>query len=191
MRPWYCHARPQGSGPPSCDPNGAGGAVIEAFSIIAEVAVGLAGFAGVAVILGRGPGRWNPGDANRIRLLLRAAFGALFVSLVPIGLERSGVSEELSIRCGAVVLLVVVLAFAFSAERAVRDPDESSRRVFSVGAARAMRMVALLVLAAQVAAASGRVGRAADGLFFFGLVSLLGYAAFGFVRLLFIRPADE
>jgi hypothetical protein len=54
-----------------------------------------------------------------------------------------------------------------------------------------MRMVALLVLAAQVAAASGRVGRAADGLFFFGLVSLLGYAAFGFVRLLFIRPADE
>jgi hypothetical protein len=59
--------------------------VIETVSVIAEVDVGLAGFAGVAVVLGRGPGRWGAADALRIRLLLTAAFAALFASLIAIG----------------------------------------------------------------------------------------------------------
>jgi hypothetical protein len=166
-------------------------ALIESLSIIAEVAVGLAGFAGVAVVLGRGPGRWNPADENRVRLLLYAAFGALFASLASIGVASTGLGEELSVRCGAAVLVIVIVAFARSAERAVRDHDESSPTVFSRAAARVMRAIAGIVLIAQAGAASGLTGGAANGLFFFGLVALLGYAAFGFARLIFIRPAGE
>jgi hypothetical protein len=47
------------------------------------------------------------------------------------------------------------------------------------------------VLVGQLATALGVAGRAGPGLLFFGLVALLGYAALGFVRLLFIRPADD
>jgi hypothetical protein len=83
----------------------------------------------VAVVLGRGPGRWNPADASRIRLLLYAAFAALFVSLVPVGLARSGAGEALSIRCGSGALLLAILAFGIAAERALRRLEAPSRRV--------------------------------------------------------------
>jgi hypothetical protein len=47
--------------------------MIEVLSFVAQVKAGIAGFAGVAVVLGRGPGRWSPADRFRIRSLLYAA----------------------------------------------------------------------------------------------------------------------
>jgi hypothetical protein len=83
--------------------------LIEALSLIAEVAVFLAGFGGVAVVLGRGPGRWSPGDALRIRLLFTAALGALFASLIATGTGWAGAPEPTSVRLGAAALLICQL----------------------------------------------------------------------------------
>ncbi len=142
-------------------------------------------------MLGRGPGRWNPADADRIQLMLRAAFGALFAALAPIGFAAAGLSDDGALRCGAVVLFAVVAAFSLSAERTVRRMRAISPRVFSERVAQFIRGVGMLVMAAQVAAASGATGRAAAGFVFFGQVALLGYCAFAFVRLIFIRPVED
>ena len=164
---------------------------MDALALVAEISVGLAGFAGVAVMLGRGPGRWSAGDAARIRLLLGAAFGALFGSLVPIGLSGSGVREQLSVQIGAAVLLVVFALWSVSASRIVPRLPPEERAVFDPRIAQVIRATSFMTMGLLLLAASGLVGRAAYGLLFLGLFLLLGYAAFGFVRLMFVRPSPD
>jgi hypothetical protein len=67
----------------------------EAFlTTCAEIGITLAGFSGIAAVLGRrGQGEWSELDAFRMRLLLRASFGAVVFSLLPIGLAAAGLSE--------------------------------------------------------------------------------------------------
>jgi hypothetical protein len=164
---------------------------VDALALVAEIAVGLAGFAGVAVMLGRGPGRWSDGDAARIRLLLWAAFGALFASLVPIGLVWTGVPERPSLQIGAGVLFLVFALWSFGASRMVGGLSPEERAVFDPRVALVIRTTSFSTMAGLVAAASGLLGRATAGLVFLGLCLLLGYAAFGFVRLMFVRPGSE
>jgi hypothetical protein len=53
---------------------------------LAEVSLGLAGFAGIVVVFGRGPGALPPADSLRLAALVGASFGTLFLSLIPIAL---------------------------------------------------------------------------------------------------------
>jgi hypothetical protein len=164
---------------------------LEALSLVAEIAVGLAGFSGVAVVLGRGPGRWNAGDAARIRLLLGSAFAALFASLVPIGLVWTGMSEPLGVRIGAGVLLIALVLWSIGASRSVSRLSSEERAVFDPRVARFIQAVSFATMGAMVVVGAGLAGRAAAALFFLGLLLTLGYAAFGFARLLFVRPRAE
>jgi len=163
----------------------------EALSIVAQVAVGLAGFAGVAVLLGRGPGNWHPVDAVRIRGLLYAAFGALFASLTPIAVSLGGATEAVSVRCGSIAVLVVIFLWARTLGRVIRRLDDESRAVFHPGVAIVILSISIVAAFAQIANIFGIVGTAGPGVFFLGLLLLLGYAAFGFVRLMFARPGGD
>jgi hypothetical protein len=168
--------------------------VIEALSTIALIAVGLAGFAGVAVTLGRGPGRWALADAVRIRALLYGAFGALFASLIPIGLLLAGTPEAQSLRFGSIGLFVVlvswVITFNWNIRRALRI-DGESRVVLDARVGVVILAATVLVATVQLVVGLGFAVSRAPGLFFFGLVALLGYVALGFVRLIFVRPRDD
>ena len=164
--------------------------MIEAFSLIAEVAVGLAGFTGVAVVLGRGPRRWSGADALRIRLLLTAAFAALFASLFAVGCHSAGAGETASVRLGAGVLLIGQVYWGRVAAQISRlEPADLA--LFDVRLALFFRVVAYSSWAAQGVAISGVAPALTTWLFLYGLLACLGYAAFGFVRLLFIRPGSE
>lgn len=165
--------------------------MIDALSIVAQVAVGLAGFGGVAVVLGRGPGRWTAVDAVRIRGLLYAAFGALFASLVAVGVSIAGGTEELATRCGAGMVMVVIVLWAGTIGREIPRLDAASRSVFDPRVAVVIMAALALGVVAQLVTVAGFAGRFGSALFFLGLVALLGYAAFGFIRLLFRRPLDE
>ena len=70
----------------------------ETLSTIAELALGLAGFTGVLVVLGRQPGRFSPAEGFRLAVLLVASLSALFLSLVPLSCTTSA---SLGHRCGA------------------------------------------------------------------------------------------
>lgn len=166
-------------------------AVIEAISLIAEISVGLAGFAGVAVVLGRGPGRWGGGDSLRIRLLLGAAFTALFASLVATGVRWAGAGEAWSVRLGAGALLVGQVYWISALARQIRYLEPVERSLFNPRLAVLFGVIALTSCVAQAAALSGFVGHLAPWLFLYGLLSCLSYAALGFVRFMFIRPASD
>jgi hypothetical protein len=164
---------------------------MDALTLIAEVAVGLAGFAGVAVMLGRGPGRWQGGDALRIQILLGAAFIALFGSLFVIGLITTGVGESPSLRAGAALLAVCIASWTVLAVRGRGRLDPESSAVFSERIARVIGTLTVAAFGAQLVVALGFAGRAEFGLFYAGLFFALLYAAFAFVRLMFVRPASE
>jgi hypothetical protein len=153
--------------------------------------VGIAGFAGVAVVLGRGPGHWGRGDAIRIRLLLTAAFTALFGSLIAIGSHWAGAGEPASVRLGAAALFIGQLYWGFVVGRQISGLEPSERALFDPKLAIFFRAVLYSSLGAQVVAISGLARSTAPWLFLWGLLVCLGYAAIGFVRLLFIRPGSE
>jgi len=163
--------------------------LIEALSLIAEVAVGLAGFAGVAVMLGRGPGRWSPGDALRIRLLLTAAFTALFATLIAIGSEWAGTAERTSVQLGAAALLSGQVYWGAVVARQIPRLEPPERALFDPRLALLFRVTMYSSWGAQLVALSGLLAPAGRWLFLYGLLVCLAYAALAFVRLLYIRPA--
>jgi len=152
--------------------------------------VGLAGFAGIAVVLGRGPGHWGGGDSLRIRLLLGAAFTALFASLVATGAHWAGAGEARSIQLGAGALLAGQAYWIAVPARQVQHLESAERSLFNPRLAALFRVIAFSSCAAQVAALSGFLGQVAPWLFLYGLLCCLSYAALGFVRFMFIRPSS-
>jgi hypothetical protein len=69
--------------------------------------------------------------------------------------------------------------------------DPSDRALFDPRLASFFRVVAFSSWGAQIVAISGFFSAVASWLFLYGLVASLGYAAFGYVRLLFVRPSSE
>jgi hypothetical protein len=165
--------------------------LVEALSLIAEVAIGLAGFGGVAVVLGRGPGRWSPGDALRIRLLFTAAFAALFASLIAAGSGWAGAPEPTSVRLGAAALLFGQLYWGLAVARQIPRLEPSEQELFDPRLALLFRLIMYSSWGAQLVALSGVLAQAGRWLFLYGLLISLAYAALAFVRLLYVRPASE
>jgi hypothetical protein len=120
-----------------------------------------------------------------------AAFTALFASLIAIGSEWAGAGEAASVRLGAVALLVGQVYWGIVARGQISRLEPSDRALFNPQLAVFFRVVAYSSWAAQVVAISGISGHLASWLFLYGLLACLGYAAFAFIRLLFVRPISE
>jgi hypothetical protein len=165
---------------------------MEVLTIIAEVSIGLAGFGGVVLVLAKGPGEWDPADAIRIRFLLVAAFGALFSSLVPLGTVWGGASEATGIRWGSAVLLLFLSYWMAGGVRAVTRLEPEAREMFSPSIAILMLAVWLFASVGQLAVVLALTGpEVSRWLFFVGLLCPMAYAAFVFIRLIFVRPPER
>ena len=161
-----------------------------ALSLIAQISLGLAGFAGILISLGRGPGRWHPADALRIRLLLINVLGSLFSSVVAVGLEASTLWSAQSERIGAAILLLFILYYLNTTMRGARRIDGASA-LFNIRILILYRTLAVLAVIAQAIVVLGYGGRAVFLLYFAGLLWGIFYGAFGFVRLVYVRPREE
>jgi hypothetical protein len=76
----------------------------------AQIAVGLAGFTGVASVLGRrGDAAHDRAQAERLRGMIETALLVAAASLLPIVVERAGVAEPLAWRISAGVFLAVAV----------------------------------------------------------------------------------
>ena len=62
----------------------------DGLTAIAEVAIGLAGFSGVVVVLGRQPGEFTRVETGRLVVLLLSSLGAMFFALVRSGAPLGG-----------------------------------------------------------------------------------------------------
>jgi len=158
---------------------------------LSEVSLGLAGFAGIVVVFGRAPGALAPADSFRLLALVGGSLGTLFLSLVPIALSAVGLPEpELWQWSSAIMVAVAVPAHLFSALRARRDVAEILEVVpvylLPIGAS-----LFLANLAAQICNALGVGWAPSFGVYLFGLLLYLGFAALQFARMLFVRPGSS
>jgi hypothetical protein len=155
---------------------------------LSEVSLGLAGFAGIIVVFGRGPGALPPADSLRLAALVAASLGTLFFSLIPIALGFVGVPEpELWGWSSAIMLVAVVPAHVVGVLWMRRNREE----ILEVAPLRLLVFIATIILAnliAQVCNALGVGSLPMFGVYLFGLILYLLFAAIQFARMLFVRP---
>ncbi len=69
----------------------------DALTTVAEIAIAIAGFSGIAAVLGRrSDGEWAPTDVLRLRLLLRASFAIVILCFLPIVLSSASVAPKMT-----------------------------------------------------------------------------------------------
>jgi hypothetical protein len=158
---------------------------------LAEVSLGLAGFAGIVVIFGRGQGALPPADSLRLAALVGASLATLFLSLIPIALGFLGVGEpEVWQWSSAIMVIVMVPAHVTGALRIRRI----AAQMFEVTPVYLLAFVACLLLGnliAQVCNCLGVGSLPNFGVYLSGLIVYLGFAATQFARMLFVRPGTS
>ena len=167
---------------------------MEAFDTLlslAEVSLGLAGFAGIVVVFGRGPGELAPADSFRLLALVGCSLGTLFLSLIPIALGFVGVPEPALWQWSSAMLIAAgVPAHLFAFARIRRD----AAAILEVVPVRLLPVGAFLFLAnliAQICNALSVGWSPNFGVYLFGLLLYLGFAAVQFARMLFVRPGGS
>jgi hypothetical protein len=159
----------------------------EALSTIAEVGLGLAGFTGILVALGRGSEGFSRPEVLRLLLLLVSSLGSMFLALLPFALQESGLGGTACWRISSALLAsFTALALAYLGYQIQRHRREFgelfSGSVFVVVSAGSFVIVTLQVLNAAGIGAPPRVGP-----YLFGLLWLLFVASIQFARILFVR----
>jgi hypothetical protein len=159
----------------------------DALLAIAQIALGLAGFGGVFVALGRSElGARRPADTYRLVLLLSTALATLVLSLLPIAFRALGLADDAVWAAASALmagLLVVLLAVAVRWRRRHRQEIQAGEAPL---VAAAIFSLALLTLGAQLANAAGLLGAARLGVFLLGLVFLVAFGSYLFARMLFL-----
>lgn len=158
-------------------------------STVAEIALGLAGFTGVLVVLGRQPGRLSPAGAFRLTVLLIGSLSALFLALIPLALHDSGLSGSVLWRVSSLVMAGSILATGGLLVRPVRRFRRGESESYNPTILVLITTGAVLVFIAQMVNASGVLGGPSPGAYSFGLLFFLAVGAVQFVRILFV-PSD-
>jgi hypothetical protein len=163
--------------------------IANALLTLAQVAIGLAGFATILVALSGKPHQWTPVDAFRIRNILAFSFQSVFLSLVPFVLAFFSLPEPAVWRVSLLVIAITTLAGVLLVLSGVYRLPRHERAVLN---AAVVSTVTAVLFAAAVGELLGAFGilRPAPGVFFLGLVVLLGVSTVLVARFLFARPAD-
>lgn len=172
------------------DPTAVGKHSLDTLSLYANVAVGLAGFATVSAMLGGTIWKWQAADSLRIRMLLGAAFGAMFGALVPAGLVWGGLSEQSALRGGALVILVTLIYWMVRSVLALRKLDETNRALFDNRIKATMITLSLASGTGQAVVLLGLAPQWDALLISFGILLFLAFASFLYIRLMFVRPRE-
>jgi hypothetical protein len=155
----------------------------------AEVAVGLAGFSAILVALSGRPHQWTPVDAFRIRNILAFSFQSIFLSLIPFVLTFFLLPNSMVWQVSLLILAAATLGDVLLTLSGVYRLSPSERAVLKTRVVSTVVASLCVMAAIEFLAAFGIVGPPA-GVFFLGLVVLLGISTILVARFLFARPAD-
>jgi hypothetical protein len=159
----------------------------EALLAIAQIALGLAGFGGIFVAVGRERrAALRPADSYRLTLLLSTALSTLVLSLVPVALRALELSEASVWRSSSAAMSALLLGLGFATVRMRRPHREEIRAGEAPLVALVIWVLASVTLAAQLASAAGVGAMRGFGVFFFGLVFLVAFGSYLFARMLFL-----
>lgn len=164
------------------------GDLTEALATIAEVAVGLAGFSGIVVVLSRTYERsLTPLERYRLFILLVPSLATSFLALITLALYAADVPG--AFRIGSLALAIFCLWFPASR---VRKTIYFYRRVtglFQGPVIWGLLGGYLVVASLSLLHAFGVIGEAPE-ILLLGLLWPLFQSAVQFARMLFIRPVD-
>jgi len=163
--------------------------VANALLTFAQLAIGLAGFSAILVALSGKPHQWTPVDAFRIRNILAFTFQSVFLSLVPFVLAFFSLPASTVWRLSLLILAAATLGGVLLVLSGVYRLSRSQRAVLKALVVSTVVAVLCIMAAVELLAAFG-ILRPASGVFFLGLVVLLGVSTALVARFLFARPAD-
>ena len=163
--------------------------VASALLTFAQVAIGLAGFSAILVALSGKPHQWTPVDAFRIRNILAFTFQSVFLSLIPFVLAFFSLPESTVWQVSLLILAIATLGGALLVLSGVYRLSRAERAVLKAVVVSTVTALLCSMAAVELLAAFGIV-RPASGVFFLGLVVLLGISTVLVARFLFARPAD-
>jgi hypothetical protein len=157
-----------------------------ALTVVAEVALGLAGFTGIVMALSRSSDFWHDWDAYRAFLLLLSGLGAFILSLVPFSLHFFGISEPSIWRiCSAVMIVYSGLVLVVGWRAALVLPRED------IPYWGAVAWFANLGAGANILTQLTNLWSGVPSLFFAGLLWMLLYASVSFGLILYVRPRNR
>jgi hypothetical protein len=165
--------------------------ITELLVAVAQLALGVAGFSGIAIYFKRRPGRLSEIEVYRIAILFLNSGAAMFLSLVPFPLQAFGLQPELLWRtCSAFMALFELSFFVYYLPHRRRY-----RRLMPSLFSRYSQVLTysggLGNLALQAANALGLAGRRPAAVYMLGALWLLFHATFQFGRILFVQPPLE
>lgn len=163
--------------------------IANALSMFAEVAIGLAGFSAILVALSGKPHQWTPVDAFRIRNILAFSFQAVFLSFIPFVLTFFSLPGSTVWQISLLILSIATLGDVLLTLSGVYRLSPSERAVLKPVVVSTV-VASLCVMAVLELLAVFGIVRPASGVFFLGLVTLLGISIVLVARFLFARPAD-
>ena len=161
----------------------------DALVVVAELALGVAGFSGVVMALGARPSEWLKADKLRLATLLGTSLGAMFLALLAIALAKLGLEIE---RVWRISSLVFAVHLTILASRIVPGGWEVTRSDGGITAPYTIAVfiptvvVTVLTIIVMFANAFALMRFDAFGVFFSGLCILLLISGTQFVRLLFV-----
>ncbi len=164
------------------------GDLTEALATIAEVAIGLAGFSGIVVVLSRTyEKRLTPLERYRLTLLLVPSMATSFIALVVMGLHSSELPG--AFRIGSGILAAFCLYFPASQVRPTIHFRRRIPEMFHAPVVWGLLAGYLVVASLGITHALGVFGPEPE-IFLLGLLWPLFQSAVQFARMLFIRPMD-
>lgn len=163
--------------------------VANALLTLAQVAIGLAGFSAILVALSGKPHQWTPVDAFRIRNILAFTFQSVFLSLTPFALALFSLPESKLWKVSLLIIVTATLGDVLLVLSGVYRLSRPQRAVLNAVVVSMVTAILLITAAVELLAAFGTV-RQAPGVFFLGLIVLLGISTVLVARFLFARPAD-
>jgi hypothetical protein len=163
--------------------------VPSALLTFAQVAIGLAGFSAILVALSGKPHQWKPVDAFRIRNILAFTFQSVFLSLTPFVLAFFSLPESTVWQFSLLILAISTFGGVLLVLSGVYRLSPPERAVLNTVVVSAVTVVLSSMATIELLAAFG-IARPASGVFFLGLVVLLGVSTALVARFLFARPAD-
>ncbi len=109
----------------------------QVFTSAIEVGIAIAGFSGIAAVMGqRARGRWSGAELGRIAILLQTSFMAIAFSFLPLVLDGARVAEPVIWRIGSgcfVLYTLVIVPHRIRGTLRVRETDGSiSMGLFNV-----------------------------------------------------------
>lgn len=160
----------------------------EALATIAEVAIGLAGFSGIVVVLSRTyQRRLTPLERYRLVILLVPSLASTFLALVTLALVSGRVPG--AFRIGSALLAAFCLWFPASRVRKTLDFHRRIPELFHLGVVWGLLAGYLIVGVVSLMHALNVFGEE-PAVLLLGLLWPLFQSAVQFARMLFIRPAD-